>query len=246
MKTSSFPRIPTRRTGFTLIELLVVIAIIAILAAILFPVFGRARESARRASCSSNLKQINLGILQYVQDYDGKYPINYQWPQVSLYYTGWGAYATWMYVTYPYVKSTQLYKCASAPVSSIDPKYGFANPDGSNYLEFPGQGNYGANENIIPTSYSGTRGVKQSEIVTTALVPMIVDADGPVVPNTARIFNANYVGSSGGDWANNTPTAIDEKYARHFNGENVGYADGHVKFLTQSVISGPSFSLALQ
>src|SRR5471032_329947 len=64
----------TVKRGFTLIELLVVIAIIAILAAILFPVFARARENARRASCQSNLKQLTLGILQYTQDYDGCYP----------------------------------------------------------------------------------------------------------------------------------------------------------------------------
>ena len=61
------------RSAFTLIELLVVIAIIAILAAILFPVFARARENARRTSCISNMKQISLGMLQYVQDYDGAY-----------------------------------------------------------------------------------------------------------------------------------------------------------------------------
>ena len=59
-----------RRRGFTLIELLVVIAIIAILAAILFPVFARARENARKANCQSNLKQVSLGLMQYVQDYD--------------------------------------------------------------------------------------------------------------------------------------------------------------------------------
>src|SRR5690242_71979 len=64
----------TRRTGFTLIELLVVIAIIALLAAILFPVFGRARENARRSSCASNFKQVGLGLLQYIQDNDEYFP----------------------------------------------------------------------------------------------------------------------------------------------------------------------------
>lgn len=67
-------KIKLSTNAFTLIELLVVIAIIAILSAILFPVFGRARENARRSSCQSNLKQIGLGIMQYVQDYDGYYP----------------------------------------------------------------------------------------------------------------------------------------------------------------------------
>ena len=66
-----------RRSGFTLIELLVVIAIIAILAAILFPVFAQAREKARQISCVSNEKQLALGIIQYVQDYDETYPIWY-------------------------------------------------------------------------------------------------------------------------------------------------------------------------
>src|SRR5690606_6779733 len=65
------------KRGFTLIELLVVIAIIAILAAILFPVFARARENARRASCQSNLKQIGLGLMQYTQDYDERLPAGF-------------------------------------------------------------------------------------------------------------------------------------------------------------------------
>ena len=64
------------KKAFTLIELLVVVSIIALLAAILFPVFGRARKNARRTSCQSNLKQIALGIAQYVQDYDERFPLS--------------------------------------------------------------------------------------------------------------------------------------------------------------------------
>ena len=89
------------RKGFTLIELLVVIAIIAILAAILFPVFARARENARRASCQSNLKQVGLGIMQYTQDYDERYPQRAN------------AGGNWQQFIQPYVKSTQLFKCPS-------------------------------------------------------------------------------------------------------------------------------------
>src|SRR3954449_5967067 len=66
-----------RKLGFTLIELLVVIAIIAIMAAILFPVFAQAREQARKASCQSNLKQLGLGLAMYTQDYDETYPPPY-------------------------------------------------------------------------------------------------------------------------------------------------------------------------
>ena len=89
MTHSSFPR---RNLAFTFIELLFVIAIIAILAAILFPVFARARENARKASCQSNLKQIGLAITQYTQDYDERYPISVD--TSGSYsadgFTGWG------------------------------------------------------------------------------------------------------------------------------------------------------------
>ena len=94
----SQPESSRRKSGFTLIELLVVIAIIAILAAILFPVFARARENARRSSCQSNMKNIALGFKQYLQDYDEKYP----------------AKDSWTTAIFTYTKSDQVLRCPSA------------------------------------------------------------------------------------------------------------------------------------
>jgi prepilin-type N-terminal cleavage/methylation domain-containing protein/prepilin-type processing-associated H-X9-DG protein len=94
------------KRGFTLIELLVVIAIIAILAAILFPVFARAREKARTASCLNNVKQLTLGIMMYAQDYDETYPAAYNYAPVAA--------TTWINPIMPYVKNEQVLKCPSA------------------------------------------------------------------------------------------------------------------------------------
>ncbi len=94
--------------GFTLIELLVVIAIIAILAAILFPVFARAREKARQTSCLSNVKQVTLATMMYAQDYDERLPITTFW------YPGEGATrATWKFAIGPYAKNDQIFLCPS-------------------------------------------------------------------------------------------------------------------------------------
>lgn len=116
-RSASAPGRQTSRTSaftsgkggaFTLIELLVVIAIIAILTAILFPVFAQAREKARAASCLSNTKQMGLALMQYVQDYDEATPMDY--------YTGLsgnGAGPHWMDMVYPYVKNEGVFNCPS-------------------------------------------------------------------------------------------------------------------------------------
>jgi prepilin-type N-terminal cleavage/methylation domain-containing protein/prepilin-type processing-associated H-X9-DG protein len=101
----SHPSQKKKFAGFTLIELLVVIAIIAILAAILFPVFARAREKARQASCQSNLKQLGIAVAQYTQDYDGMYPM--AWSE------SYGTGGNWMNYVQPYVKSLQVFRCPS-------------------------------------------------------------------------------------------------------------------------------------
>ncbi len=96
------------RRGFTLIELLVVIAIIAILAAILFPVFARARERARQTTCLSNLRQIGLAILMYAQDYDERYNLAYT-------RTEEGVTLHWPILLEPYHRNTELYECPTDP-----------------------------------------------------------------------------------------------------------------------------------
>src|SRR5579875_3107916 len=124
----------TSRHAFTLIELLVVIAIIAILAAILFPVFAKAREKARAISCESNMKQLALGIMQYTQDNDEKMTCDHRGGNVSPVNEGWGS------EIYPYVKSTAVYKCPDDPTAQT------TNLNGLNETDYPVS--YGINCNL--------------------------------------------------------------------------------------------------
>ncbi len=132
---------PRSSSGFTLIELLVVIAIISILASMLFPAFSRAREQARKIVCTSNLRQIGLGIAQYTQDWDEKYPAGYPFfapqsistPSLSL-----------VQVIDPYVKSTQVWSCPSwqgkytGAVPNAVGNYAFVTSPTNNIIGIPG------------------------------------------------------------------------------------------------------------
>lgn len=126
------------KRGFTLIELLVVIAIIAILAAILFPVFARAREKARQTSCLSNLKQLGLAGLMYAQDYDETMVPNaisvYTWtaPDGSTIEVSPPSAMLWMYLVYPYVNNVQVFNCPSTTREFSPSSYASSPPYGKN------------------------------------------------------------------------------------------------------------------
>ncbi len=153
------------RMGFTLIELLVVIAIIAILAAILFPVFAQAREAARKTACLSNTKQMGLGIVMYTQDYDEVFPMD-SWDVPAIGSAdndlGSGAYqssVTWIWQIMPYIKNRQIFVCPSDP----DPKNGYTgfDDDPCNLTSccdgwgIPTKISYSINDLIIGYAWSG-------------------------------------------------------------------------------------------
>ena len=129
-------RLRCRGRGFTLIELLVVIAIIAILAAILFPVFAQAREQARKTTCTSNMRQIGMALNMYVQDYDETLPTQHpnNWP-VAGPKGSWltNPLPSWIGLLWPYLKNWPMLRCPSAPSSGWGGVYGPANEQ-TNYM----------------------------------------------------------------------------------------------------------------
>lgn len=195
-----------RKLAFTLIELLVVIAIIAILAAILFPVFARARENARRSSCQSNLKQIGLGIMQYTQDFDELLP--------QRYYNIPGGYRSWRNQIQPYVKSVQLFQCPSNPKGGqiSDEETGA----GSGIHKSYGAPVYGGRTMFVDP---GTAPISIAAIDSTAQTIQVVETTGDY--SDCPIKNT--------DWGN-APTG-NGVFSGHLSTANWLFADGHVKSL---------------
>jgi prepilin-type N-terminal cleavage/methylation domain-containing protein/prepilin-type processing-associated H-X9-DG protein len=219
-----------RSRGFTLIELLVVIAIIAILAAILFPVFARAREKARQTSCLSNVKQLDLAVLMYKQDYDEVFP-----------YTNWGntvaapepTAANWPCGLYPYIKNKQLFQCPSQndgcvmAASKLAPGSPWASGGGTTYA---------INEEL----FSGS--VRDARIKAPAETLVFADCrcnwiggywgqPDAIRARLGRVRQGTRDGRCDGASACTTNwTAAADDNTVHNGGENLGFADGHAKW----------------
>lgn len=246
-------------TGFTLIEILVVIAIIAILAAILFPAFARARENARRTSCMSNMKQLGLGMLQYAQDYDEHYyggnRVTNAGPLTYL-FVGVG----WAGAVYPYVVSTQVYKCpndtnpgsgTNVPVSYAMNKYAADTALAAH--QYPAMG-------ILFSEMSGSSINVRNPLETGSPTYSAMDdghilwwakSDGAIqcCKLGAKIYPTRGAGVKG--W---TASSTVEYYKdddnlgpqptqpRHFSGANYAYMDGHAKWVRPEAVRSFQYS----
>jgi prepilin-type N-terminal cleavage/methylation domain-containing protein/prepilin-type processing-associated H-X9-DG protein len=218
------------RCGFTLIELLVVIAIIALLAAILFPVFARARENARRASCQSNLKQISTAWTMYAQDYDERMVSN-SYPDRDNYNPIYGHH----YVLAPYIKSWQVWICPSAVKKSAgvgkncDPTYVYQNAN-------LGSGSYGYNPLLGYSSSTG--GAPPYYLVTFKLSSLEKPAETVTYAETTGLYSTTQI-TYPDQWSTPYTTSCggagitlgDNHADWHFGGSNVAFTDGHVKWM---------------
>lgn len=217
-----------RKSGFTLIELLVVIAIIAILAAILFPVFARAREKARQTSCLSNLKQLGLGVAMYAQDYDGFHPTMY-WIPIAGYNSGVSRGGlTVLDAINPYVKNAQIFRCPSSSevVYTTNGVSQVSNYMFSCYVVLNGGA---TNRALLNNSFSGPTGR--------------TDYPGPYTFDPANVLlMSEYPGTYRTwvpYWGTTNPTP-------HNEGQNMAFGDGHAKWMSRSqLISITSTSLGV-
>jgi prepilin-type N-terminal cleavage/methylation domain-containing protein/prepilin-type processing-associated H-X9-DG protein len=241
-----------RGRGFTLIELLVVIAIIAILAAILFPVFAQARDKARQAACLSNVKQIGMGLMMYLQDYDENYPANYTYriwglgthPNANL--SDGRALFWWQDLIEPYVKNDAVWLC---PSRSPHIAYTFGRPRD---LKTPLIKDYTASvacDGRTPAPWSTANGACGVFVNGDSTTRNMAQQEAPA--DTIAFFDGHnfelwrleqtdaWANSGRGPsfWGNapnlvTAPTGHVDK--RHNGGFHAGYADGHAKWIRNS------------
>ena len=222
------------RKGFTLIELLVVIAIIAILAAILFPVFAKVREKARQSTCASNEKQLGLAMLQYVQDYDEKFPADFD--------QGRTPNINWGQEIYPYVKSLGAFVCPSNVLASATNTLGYD----------------GGQAPFIPSSYAmnGAMGFVNcgfSDLTNCTQYGPYKPLAAINAPSTKVMIMESFVNNPNAFWpdwfqcsgAPCTPANVSQSsyyqagFAGHTDFMNVVYLDGHVKAVRPETLASP-------
>lgn len=212
-----------RSRGFTLIELLVVMAIVSILAAILFPVFSKARLKVNGAVCESNLKQITMAVLLYAEDYDGKFP------NLPPRYTWYGD--SWASKLVPYLKNTKVFTC---PNDTRKPYPWYSQyPYGDQLISYSysswlaGNMESTIHERILPND----DGIELSRVQSPAAVILLHDTPYPDPYTT--MANPPYTRCF-------LPGAYTHSY-RHSDGDNYSFADGHVKWYQVSASVGGPF-----
>lgn len=227
------------RHAFTLIELLVVIAIIAILAAILFPVFQKVRENARRASCQSNLKQLELAFSQYTQDADEHMPYGNLPVSANIGPGGWAG------PLYSYVKSPDVYRCPDDPTAPVQRSY------------FPIS--YGVNSNLRGIALNSFNSPASTVVCFevqgfAAQITAPAEQDSPIgyaernatPPTGTQAGSADLRAYATGSIGGILPASSlipREKGAVHNGGADYLAEDGHVKFLRPESVSGGSSAL---
>jgi prepilin-type N-terminal cleavage/methylation domain-containing protein/prepilin-type processing-associated H-X9-DG protein len=219
------------RRGFTLIELLVVIAIIAILAAILFPVFARAREAARQSSCLSNTKQMGNAVMMYVQDYDEIYPWMWQggagspWVHIPINQTASSNYQIWAEWIYPYVKNDAVFQCPSRKYTQAQMPY----------TTFPVSYNYNGNAS------GGVSGASMASVDAPATTVLLYDGWTMDAWWYAQDQASLLSGLSSWTPASASPVAWTaanwDVVRRHNGGTNCAFADGHSKWVNKATPS---------
>jgi prepilin-type N-terminal cleavage/methylation domain-containing protein/prepilin-type processing-associated H-X9-DG protein len=237
-----------KRYGFTLIELLVVIAIIAILAAILFPVFAKVREKARQTSCLSNQKQIGLGLLQYVEDYDEQGPISADYCNNGCneeYYT---AFAGLM----PYEKSFGVYKCPDSPYNEGAAQYMAAENGWTNYMSPPndhclnlGTSKVGASgfysDVYPPTDFQYNRSLKSYNntgcYTSTGSETHYLQYNDPDITSYSKCVFMVDLPNTNIEWPFYTWSGPPSStFGRHTNGSNLCFMDGHAKWFSGTIM----------